>query len=200
MTGTWWVFCAFQWGRGVPNLLAMDSSIRQGWMRLGFFRVFASGFFSQDRWFFPRFEVRCWTNGSFMICLFLLRKIACRIWQWWCLFDILLRGDPFCSFGIFAAATASQRRWPLLLAVCLITDFCDLFFDLGCEIHILGQFCNFGYVYMRQLICDNVGILVILFHVQICNFVLLWNKIMNFFRGKKNTIILLLSYILYFYY
>ena len=85
----------------------------------------------------------CWTNGSFMIYLILLWKIACLIWQWWCLFDILLRGDPFCSFGNFAAATAFQRRWPLLLAVCLISDFCDLFFDLGCDIHILGQFCNF---------------------------------------------------------
>ena len=57
--------------------------------------------------------------------------------------DILLRGDPFCSLGISAAATAFQRRWPLLLAVCLISDFCDLSIDLGCEIHILGQFCNF---------------------------------------------------------
>ena len=58
-------------------------------------------------------------------------------------FDILLRGDLFCSFGNFAAATAFQRRWPLLLAVCLISDSCDLIFGLGCDIHILGQFCNF---------------------------------------------------------
>ena len=81
--------------------------------------------------------------GSFMNCVILLRKIACLIWQWWCLFDILLRGDPFCSFGNFVAATAFQRRWPLILAVCLISYFCDLFIDLGCDIHILGQFCNF---------------------------------------------------------
>ena len=44
-----WDFCAFQWGRGVPNLLAMESSIHQGWMRLGFIRVFATGFFSKIR-------------------------------------------------------------------------------------------------------------------------------------------------------
>ena len=57
--------------------------------------------------------------------------------------DILLHGDPFFSFRISAAATAFQRRWPLVLAVCLISDFCDLSIDLGCDIHFWGQFCNF---------------------------------------------------------
>ena len=62
-------------------------------------------------------------------------------------------------------------------AISSISDFlCS--YDLGCDTHIFCDvyssyvFTATVYVNMRQQICDNVGILVILLHVQICNFVL----------------------------